>query len=226
MSSAHFVPILLLVGIFAWSIYRRVRRNIGRQPLHPRRAITSITILSLVTVLIVGTSLQNANLLLGFGGGILLGALLGFVGLKLSRFETTDEGHFYTPNTYIGVALSVLFVGRVAYQIYCGWRCGDCAKFGDAVSKPADTFHPGAERRLLPRLSNRYIDPQPRKKQFRQKGFASAGSKLELSRDRPRSDPEKRGISRQKKRRVAAPSSRASPRASVENAAHEIVSEF
>ena len=115
MSSPHFFPILI-IGIFAWSIYRRIRRNIGRQPLHPRRAIASITILSLVSVLIVGTSLQNINLPLAFGGGLLLGGLLGLVGLRLTRFETTNEGHFYTPNTHIGVALSVLFVGRIAYR--------------------------------------------------------------------------------------------------------------
>jgi hypothetical protein len=106
----------LFGGLMAWSIYRRVRRNIGRQPLHPRRAIKSIVVLSLVSVLIVGTSLQNTNLLLGFGGGLLLGALLGLVGLRLTRFETTVEGHFYTPNTHIGVALSLLLVGRIAYR--------------------------------------------------------------------------------------------------------------
>jgi hypothetical protein len=115
MSSAHFLPIFL-AGLFAWSIYRRVRRNIGRQPLRPSRAIRSIVILSLVSVLIAVTSSQNTNLLLGFGGGLLLGALLGFVGLKLTRFETTEEGHFYIPNTHIGVALSVLFVGRIIYK--------------------------------------------------------------------------------------------------------------
>jgi hypothetical protein len=115
MSSAHLVPILL-AGLFAWSIYRRVRRNIGRQKLHPRRAITSIIILSIVSVLIVGTSLHNTRLLLGFGGGLLPGALLGFAGLRLTRFETTDEGHFYTPNTHIGVALSLLLAGRIAYR--------------------------------------------------------------------------------------------------------------
>jgi hypothetical protein len=71
------VPVLI-GGLFAWSIYRRVRRNIGRQPLHPRRAITSITILSLVSVLIVGVSFHSTNLLLGLGGGLLLGGLLGF----------------------------------------------------------------------------------------------------------------------------------------------------
>ena len=115
MSSAHYVPILL-AGFFVWSIYRRVRRNIGRQKLHPRRAITSIIILSVVSVVIVGASLQNTNLPLGFGGGLLLGALLGFIGLRLTRFETTATGHFYIPNTPIGVALSLLLAGRLAYR--------------------------------------------------------------------------------------------------------------
>ena len=116
MSSPYFIYVVI-IGIFAWSIYRRMRRNIGRQPLHPRRAIKSIVILSLVSVLIVGTSLQNTNLLLGFGGGLLLSALLGFVGLKLTRFETTNEGHFYTPSTHIGVALSLLLAGRMIYRL-------------------------------------------------------------------------------------------------------------
>jgi hypothetical protein len=115
MPSAHFVPISL-VGLFAWSIYRRVRRNIGRQKLHPRRAITSVIIFSVVSVLIISTSLHNTRLLLGLGGGLLPGVLLGFVGLRLTRFETTNEGHCYTPNTHIGVALSLLLAGRIAYR--------------------------------------------------------------------------------------------------------------
>jgi hypothetical protein len=132
MSAAHLFPIFL-AGLFAWGIYRRVRRNIGRQPLHPGRTKRSIVILSLVSAVIVYTSLQNTNLLLGFGGGIVLGALLGFAGLKLTRFETTDEGHFYTPNTHIGVALSVLFVGRIAYKFIA---TGDAA----TAQNPATPF--------------------------------------------------------------------------------------
>src|ERR1035438_2005596 len=100
------VPILF-GGLIAWSIYRRIRRNIGRQPMRPRRAVISIIILTLVSVLFVGTSLHNSRLLLGIGGGLLLGLLLGFTGLRLTRFETTDKGHFYTPNAHIGVVLSM-----------------------------------------------------------------------------------------------------------------------
>lgn len=115
MSSQHFGTIVI-IGVFAWSIFRRVRRNIGRQKLRPRRAITSISILSAISILIAVTSFQNSNLLLGFGGGLLPGALLGLVGLRLTRFEATDEGHFYTPSAHIGVAISLLFVGRMIYR--------------------------------------------------------------------------------------------------------------
>ena len=124
----------------AWSIYRRIRRNIGRQPLHPRRAITSITILSLVSVLIVGTSLQNTNLLLGFGGGLLLGALLGFAGLRLTKFETTDQGHFYTPNTHIGVVLSVLFIGRIAYRFIVAGNAATAQNPAQPFQSPLTLF--------------------------------------------------------------------------------------
>lgn len=104
-------------GLMAWSIYRRVRRNIGRQQLRPRRAIVRLVILCLASVLICLTGLVFPRTLLGFGGGLVCGAALGFVGLKLTRFETTEEGHFYTPDTRIGVALSLLLVGRILYRM-------------------------------------------------------------------------------------------------------------
>ncbi len=109
------VPILI-GGLFAWSIYRRVRRNIGRQKLRPRRIITSITIFSVIGVLLAAGSLQNPNLLYSLSGGLLLGGVLGVIGLRLTRFETTADGHFYTPNAHIGVALSMLLVGRMIYR--------------------------------------------------------------------------------------------------------------
>ena len=109
---------ILFGGLMAWGIYRRVRRNIGRQPLRPRRIMVSIVMLSVISVLIFSLSLQLPKLVFGMGGGLLLGALLGFVGLRLTKFETTEAGHYYTPNTHIGIALSVLFVGRMAYRFW------------------------------------------------------------------------------------------------------------
>ena len=117
MTVPAMMPILF-GGLMAWGIYRRVRRNIGRQPLRPRRIMVSIVMLSVISVLIFSLSLQLPKLVFGMGGGLLLGALLGFVGLRLTKFETTEAGHFYTPNTHIGIALSVLFVGRMAYRFW------------------------------------------------------------------------------------------------------------
>jgi hypothetical protein len=109
---------ILIGGLFAWGIYRRVRRNIGRQPLRPVRSIVSIVVLALVCTIIIFFSLHNPRSLAGLGGGIVLGIPLGFLGLRLTRFETTPEGHFYTPDTRIGVALSLLFTGRMIYRFW------------------------------------------------------------------------------------------------------------
>ena len=62
--------------------------------------------------------LEFPKILIGLGGGLLGGALLGLLGLRLTKFETTEEGHFYTPNTHIGVGLTVLFIGRVIYRFW------------------------------------------------------------------------------------------------------------
>jgi hypothetical protein len=109
---------VLFGGLFAWGIYRRVRRNIGRQPLRPVRSVISIVIFVAVSGLLFSTALALPKMLLGIGGGLLLGALLGFVGLRLTKFETTEAGHFYTPDMRIGIGLSLLFVGRMLYRFW------------------------------------------------------------------------------------------------------------
>jgi hypothetical protein len=127
--AAPVVPIVF-GGLIAWSIYRRVRRNIGRQQLRPVRITISIVLLTLISLLFGGMAIRSPHLLLGIGGGLLLGVALGFVGLRLTKFETTTEGHFYTPNTSIGVALSLLFVGRMLYR-FCAVR-----NYADAPNGP------------------------------------------------------------------------------------------
>jgi hypothetical protein len=109
------VPILV-GALFVWAVYRRIRRNIGRQRLRLRRIIPSLTIVSLTGFLLVALFFQETNLMLGFVSGMVLGCIAGVFGLKLTKFDTTDEGHFYIPNTRIGVALSLLLTGRLLYK--------------------------------------------------------------------------------------------------------------
>jgi len=44
--------------------------------------------------------------------------LLAQYGLKLTKFESTPQGLFYTPNMHIGIALSALFIARIGYRFY------------------------------------------------------------------------------------------------------------
>jgi hypothetical protein len=109
----------IIASFFAWRIYARVRRNIGRQPLQPKRVIVRVILLAVVTCgLAVFCTMMSPRLLIGLSGGVVLGALLALAGLSLTQFETTAEGRFYTPNPYIGGGLSVLFVGRLVYRLF------------------------------------------------------------------------------------------------------------
>src|ERR1700685_1903535 len=183
MSSKTIIPILF-VCLIAWSIYRRARRNIGRQNLHPRRAIKSIIILSLVSVLIVGTSLQHTNLLLGFGGGLLLGALLGFIGLRLTRFETTDAGHFYTPNPHLRAALSLLLIGRMAYRVWALRDISIAQNSPPPLQSPLTFFIIGLTVGYYIVYQTGLFIHSRDKNESAQKDFESGNSNLDFPRDR------------------------------------------
>jgi hypothetical protein len=109
---------VLVAAFVAWAVYRRVRRNIGQQKLNPARIVVRLVILGLVAMVMLATGLAAPMLALAFAGGALLGVAFAFLGLHHTKFETTADGHYYTPNTYIGVALSALLVGRMAYRIF------------------------------------------------------------------------------------------------------------
>ena len=117
MTPTNFIP-PLVVSLVVWRVYRRVRRNIGRQPLQPKRLVLRIAIFTFIAVMLAVMARESANVLMGFAGGILLGVPLALVGLYLTRFEVTPEGKFYTPNTYIGVGLSLLLIARIAYRLF------------------------------------------------------------------------------------------------------------
>ncbi len=116
--STNYTQAVIIGGVVAWGLYRRIRRTIGRQRLRRGRLWFSLVVFSLVSLLLALTSLFHPTLLEGLAGGLLLGGVLGWFGLRLTRFETTPEGHFYTPNAHIGIALSLLLIGRLAYRFW------------------------------------------------------------------------------------------------------------
>ena len=116
MTPSQLAP-AIIIPFIAWRVYMRVRRNIGRQRFQPTRLKVRIVIFSVISGLIGLGTLAYPPSLAGLGGGLLLGVPLALAGLHLTRFETTPEGKFYTPNTAIGVAVIVLFAGRIGYRM-------------------------------------------------------------------------------------------------------------
>lgn len=116
MTSAQLVP-ALIISLIGWRIYSRVRRNIGRQPFHPRRWRSAIIVFSVITVLLGWFAARSLPALSALGGGLLLGTALALLAFRLTRFESSAAGNFYTPNIVIGLGVTLLFLGRIAYRV-------------------------------------------------------------------------------------------------------------
>jgi hypothetical protein len=118
-------PYLATAGI-GWLYYRRIRRSFGRQSWHPRRTMARLVLVSLVAVALVFAAIYLPHTGLGIGIGALLGSTLGGFGLKHTHAQLVDGQRYYTPNPWIGGALSVLLLGRLA------WRWSQGAFIGGA----------------------------------------------------------------------------------------------
>jgi hypothetical protein len=114
----NFLPFLFIVPIIIWRMYSRIKRNIGRQTLGKWRPWVTLTIFPVIVILISLGAISQPMRLLAMAGGMVAGAVLGVFGTRHTKFENTPEGIFYTPNAHIGIALSVIFLGRVVYRMF------------------------------------------------------------------------------------------------------------
>lgn len=114
------IPLLASAGIIAlvaWRIYTRVRRLVGRQRLSRFRPRVSVILFPLLILFLLLGSIAYPVVALAELAGVAVGIGLGIYGLRSTSFENTQSGLYYTPNAHIGIALSLLIVGRVAYRL-------------------------------------------------------------------------------------------------------------
>jgi hypothetical protein len=108
---------VLISALVAWAIYRRFRRNIGRQAVNIRRLQLRIAIFLVIGVLVLFVAANDMTSLGALLGGVVGGAALALLSLKHTMFEAIGEQRFYTPHTYIGLFVSALFLARVAFRL-------------------------------------------------------------------------------------------------------------
>jgi hypothetical protein len=133
----HLVIPAIVAPLVAWTIWRRVRSQFGRQPIRRGRMALRIAIFAVLGVVLAASGLHSPHLLEGLLGGVLAGAALGALGLKLTRFERDSlRGDCYVPNPWIGGLLTALLLGRLA------WRFMLLASQSNVgVALPAATAH-------------------------------------------------------------------------------------
>jgi hypothetical protein len=113
----HSLLVPILLGAFiVWRFYSRIRRMVMRQKLSKVRPWITVCVFPILLIVFAVSSLAHPLSLLGLVGGVAVGVGLGLYGLRLTKFETTSEGMFYTPNAHLGIALSALLIGRVGYR--------------------------------------------------------------------------------------------------------------
>lgn len=106
----------LVAALIVWGLYRRMRRSFGRQRVRDGYMWLRVGILTLVAAVIGAQIARDVDLVGTLLAGLAAGAMLGYFGLKHTKFEITPQGRFYTPHTYIGLAVTALFVGRLLYR--------------------------------------------------------------------------------------------------------------
>ncbi len=126
------VPLAVLVLLGLWllllplSLWQRYRMGKARRRARPWLVRLNAWAL-LVSLLLFLASMALTNVwwpgaLAYATAGLGIGVVTGIAGLWLSRFETTPQGMFYTPNPWLVLALTLLVAGRIAMGFVELWR--------------------------------------------------------------------------------------------------------
>ena len=118
---------LVLVPLVLWRVYSRIRRMVGRQRLSKWRARITLIVFPLLILMLALAALVHPERLAVLAAGLAAGGALSVYGIRRTRFETGPGMIWYTPNVHLGIALSLLFVGRIAWrfvEVYQGHAPG------------------------------------------------------------------------------------------------------
>ena len=98
-------------------IYRRLRRSFGQQPLRPARMTVRIGLLLVVGCLLVPAAFRSVAFMSAVLLGTVAGVSLALWGVARTRFLRVSNQLYYVPHTYTGIAVSLLFLGRLVYRL-------------------------------------------------------------------------------------------------------------
>ncbi len=108
------IALLILVPVLAWRIYARVKARMERQRSIVSRHYTGLLVF-FGMVVVPASEMSDPVAIAALAAGAVAGLALGAYGLRITRFEQTDEGYFFTPNARLGILVAMALVARVLY---------------------------------------------------------------------------------------------------------------
>jgi hypothetical protein len=131
--------IAAITAVVAFGVYRRVRRNIGRQALTATRQYVRMTLFTVLCVVLAFVQPLHPAGVAYIASGLIVGAIVGWFALRHTEFAATPEGYFYTPHLYIGIAVTALFIGRLLYRMVLLY---DAASSATPGMRPTPDYSP------------------------------------------------------------------------------------
>ena len=109
------LALLVLTPLLVWRVYSRLKTMMARQRSIMARHWTGLGVF-LGMVLVPASELLARPPMLGWLAlGAAFGVAYGVWGLRLTRFEATNEGCYFTPNARLGVLIAMLLTARILY---------------------------------------------------------------------------------------------------------------
>lgn len=118
----HNYTFIIIALAIVFGIYRRVRRNIGFQPLNPNRLRMRAFIFIIIGILLLIATDQHPIAYVSDAIGIALGLVLSYFAIQNTQFEQRGQSWVYRPKGWIGGVVICLFLGRLIYGFYRGFE--------------------------------------------------------------------------------------------------------
>lgn len=113
----HIPAMAAAVPLMMWGMYRRIHRNVARQKVVSWRLIMRATVLSIFFFVLLFWPSFDPLMAASQVAGVITGTAFAAWGLRLTRFDHTPDGCYFKPNPILGAAVSMIFIGRMAYRM-------------------------------------------------------------------------------------------------------------
>jgi hypothetical protein len=140
----HSYTFIIIALAIMFGVYRRIRRNIGFQPLKPSRLRVRAFIFIIIGILLLVATIAHPIAYVSDAIGIALGLLLGYFAIQNTQFEQRGQSWAYRPKGWIGGVVICLFLARLVYGFYRDFEViGNASATAGATSPFSSSYFGG-----------------------------------------------------------------------------------